>query len=1126
MRMMKYIFYIILPFLSITSLYSQASNFGITYYTSYHGLPHDNIKDILQDKDGFIWIATFNGLMRFDGTNFRSFSSGRDGNSLDGSRIISLYNDADGKVWVGSASRGLNCYNPQQHTFMHFKKDSTTLGLYGNRIVGIKEDEQKRLWVGTNWGVNRLNPNRDTVERLYTGRVTAVNKISKGVVVCVKGKTILYPNNSEDSIVLPQLNYPFYDVIEESENIIWLAGWNTGLIQYDLTKKKVIHQIKSSENNGLEVNNIYQILKDRKGRFWVGTLGGGLYLFNQNTGHFKRVTLLPPNSIDKSSKDYAHIIALMEDRKGNIWVGTGNSGVCKISADEQVFYSDMRLINNPNSLKEGMIRTFCKDNMGNEWIGLKGHGLTLKKDNKFQYDSYKKYTKSGKNNRSPEISAIYKDKSNRVWFGHKEGLSFISYKNNIPVFKNYYNSELGIVSILFQDKQGTIWVGTEEKGLQKITPIGDKLEITQYPYQSKTKGGLHSPWVTTIIEDDKNNLWVGTLGGLHRLDKSNNQFDVFRSLGKGTLSSNTINCVTQTKDGHIWVATVNGLNEAVYHQQTGELEIIRIYTQEDGLPKNEIKAIITDHHDNIWGSTDKGIFRYIKNENRFETFGKRDGVVTNIFARQSVFKDKKTHKIYFGGKNCLVSFNPDDVQYKKDNIKPAIVRLEVDNKNVLPRMNVNGEALLDKTIEYTDSVTFSYKHNSISFIFVGLEAESTDKVHYTYKMNGVDNDWQYAGKRTRATYTSLPREEELTFRVRVSSDGNQWGEEKQLHIYVTPPWWETKVFKAFVFILFAGFLFSAYKYRTYQLKKRQVELERLVDEKTEEICSQNEELIQQSEELQQQRDYLFTANEQITLKNEQITHKNELITSSIKYAKSIQKAILPTQAQCAASFSSSFIIYHPKDIVSGDFYWLVKEGQKTFFACVDCTGHGVPGALMSMIGTSTLNQLVKEKKLTSPKEILDHLDAKIRTILKQEAGSNDDGMDLSLCVLEPSGNQTKIVFAGAKNDLYICKNGEQKITAIKGSRKAIGGTLVSNKVFTEEELLLSNGDMIYLFTDGVLDICNDERKRFGKKRLLSVLEENADKDLNTQHQSLLSIIEDFKGKDGQRDDITVIGLKI
>ncbi|HEY8937261.1 MAG TPA: SpoIIE family protein phosphatase [Cyclobacteriaceae bacterium] len=293
-----------------------------------------------------------------------------------------------------------------------------------------------------------------------------------------------------------------------------------------------------------------------------------------------------------------------------------------------------------------------------------------------------------------------------------------------------------------------------------------------------------------------------------------------------------------------------------------------------------------------------------------------------------------------------------------------------------------------------------------------------------------------------------------------------------------------------------------------QLKKQQHE-----------IKEKNEALTQNMEELRATQEVLSEQKDQLEIQHQKITH-------SIRYAYRIQQSILPSASFMTKMFPEHFITYLPKDIVSGDFYWAIEKDKKKFFSVADCTGHGVPGALMSMVGSTTLNELVNEKNFTDPAQILNNLHESIRAKLSQEESQNHDGMDLGICVMEPGeGDTTRLVFAGAKQTLYVIKNGT--LIELEGDRKSIGGANAGvERNFSNHEVELQKGDALYLTTDGYVDQNNPLRIRFNKKRFKKLISEVYNKNTQEQKQLFEEALADHQQNAEQRDDITVVGVKL
>ncbi|MFC2116043.1 YfiR/HmsC family protein [Bacteroidota bacterium] len=314
-------------------------------------------------------------------------------------------------------------------------------------------------------------------------------------------------------------------------------------------------------------------------------------------------------------------------------------------------------------------------------------------------------------------------------------------------------------------------------------------------------------------------------------------------------------------------------------------------------------------------------------------------------------------------------------------------------------------------------------------------------------------------------------------------------------------------------------------YRAFQIKKR---ANRILREKNRVIQKQKSDIMNQTEEILSQRDAL----QEVNIK---IEKQNKNITDSIYYALTIQQAMLPDLSEIEKLFES-YVIYMPKDIVSGDFYWFSQRVKKRsgerycYFAVVDCTGHGVPGGFLSMIGSRMLNAIVNEHKVDNTDQILESMDKRIRQALNQQKTDNDDGMDVCLCKITQhpgieDDSNVYLSFSGAHRSLFLVRQGKE-LEVIRGDRRTIGGKYFNPNPFTKSELALQKGDRIYLTSDGLMDQHSFEREKFGTKRFINFLNENASLSMEEQKLKLEEAIVGFMKIEKQRDDITIMGIKL
>ncbi len=335
---------------------------------------------------------------------------------------------------------------------------------------------------------------------------------------------------------------------------------------------------------------------------------------------------------------------------------------------------------------------------------------------------------------------------------------------------------------------------------------------------------------------------------------------------------------------------------------------------------------------------------------------------------------------------------------------------------------------------------------------------------------------------------------------------------------------QRKILIGFIAFLLVVIILSAFLARLYFQKKK---ANSLLQQKNAEIFQQKEEIETQANNLNEAFIKIKEVNEKLEEQKTVLKEKNEFVESSIKYASTIQNASLPEQAEIDKHFDN-FIIYLPKDIVSGDFYFFSKVKNSLFFVVSDCTGHGVPGAFMSMIGIRLLNKYINEYKIESPAEILDNLNKDVVKSLKQNENKGHDGMDMIICKFsETDDNKFNLVYAGAKRPLYYHSFEQNDVVKIKGTRKSIGGINQNIETkFIDNNIKISKKDTIYMFSDGLQDQNNIDRKKFGTSRLMNILKNNADKSLDEQNLILLSDLENWQKDTVQRDDITFVALKL
>jgi serine phosphatase RsbU (regulator of sigma subunit) len=771
---------------------------------------------------------------------------------------------------------------------------------------------------------------------------------------------------------------------------------------------------------------------------------------------------------------------------------------------------------------------------------------------------------------------LFYDKQTRgLWLALSDGIAIVEIDTPIRKWDRSSGMEGGIRDIIVhsadKNKPGVIYVATNsgvyflDRGFfRKIATIEDQTwSFLAYTpprdgnplllaagsdgvYQiNRNKAVLIKEVSARILHRSQKNperLYIGSQTGLSSLQYENDQW-----VDNGEIEGFTkhIDNLGEDEEGNLWIGERYGTVSKLQGQ-----EITR-YDASSGLPHLD-HIFFAFLKNEIIFRTKQGHYRFDKlsqqfvPENRFgSNFNLVEDVHGNIWRIGNNFNLEEAHgNIWRRGsgvqKAFEVLFKQTDGTYKKDSISlkrlshiPSINRVFpqesgitwIGANKVLFRYDSNPDidyqkpphTLIRRVTVAKDSTIFfgtevkknrrqipvlPYKNNTLQFEFAAAYFIQPDATQFSHLLEGYDDTWSTWRPETQSQYTNLP-EGCYAFKVKAK---NIYGVESITAKYrfdILPPWYRTFSAYGGYGILFVLILYVGIRINTRRIRAANLRLEDIVQKRTLEIS--------------EQRDH--------------IAEQNEHILSSIEYAERIQQAILPLDEKIKSALPNHFIIYKPKDIVSGDFYWFNQIDDQILLAIVDCTGHGVPGAFMSMIGNTILNETVKEKKITDPALILEHLHMEVRYALKQDAHIHyaQDGMDVCLCCFQPKNK--KIIFAGAKRSLFLVKNdktapGGGELIEIKGDRTSIGGRQKEERrTFTNREIDIQSGDMIYLTSDGFVDQGDPQGKRYGSKRMRLILESIASPNMKEQKDKLLQELTNYQGDAAQRDDITLIGVR-
>ncbi len=1079
---------------SIPALFApkrDLASYNIRYYDSGSGLNSAYITCMYKDSRDKIWFGTNgNGITTFDGSRFQNIGTS---SGFPGDVIRCILEDLEGNIWIGTEGAGIVKYDGTDYTVFNENH-----GISNATILSGLCDKQGNLWFGTN-GSGVIKYDGQSFEFLNT---------SCGL---------------PDDFILGFCN-------DKGNNGVWIStgkGFsflqNNHIVNYSLKGKDFI-------------NAVFAIESDNRGRVWIGTYNQGLYLMHN--AMIYRVNKLVSSSVTK--------IKNISDNE--IWVGTSDGGAVSFSEDtvnEHRFY--LQAYSKAEGLTSNHVTDICMGNQGDVWMTTFGGGVSVLCKNDF----YKFPFPDNLENIFPQDLMFRKNGD--VWITTSSQGLFIKKGDSLhhltPDCGMYYNNP----SALCEDDSGNVWIGIDGAGMLKFTG--------EYFYFYSAKIGMKGLVVKDLHFDSKNRLWVATQdSGVFCLN--NNSFAQF-SVGNGFLCSNYVRTIYEQKNGNIWFCTAGGGitrfdGESIIH-----------FTEKEGLPGNDITDIHEDSKGNLWIATaGVGVARLSKSEIlRFSDgltsnyirsvvpvstdsilLGTERGIAVLKFSESEI--NNSGFRIYsFLGQQGLSSeyINTRGIHIDNEGNLWALTATGIDIKkspekseNNLPVVNITECFINNRKINFhsnrdwngvewdkalafynvPENMKLEHFNNSIYFHFSSGISFFNKSLEYSYLLVGYDDDWSLPVSSPFAEYKELPFGE-YEFKVRVRLENGEWSSPDIFSFYIYPPWWHTWWARLLYSLLAIIFLFSMIRWRTASLKKRQSELEKEISMATMEIRKQRDEVEQQKEIIE-------------------FAHSD--IKSSILYAKRIQNAILPSSKIMNAILSESFVLYLPKDIVAGDFYWLEHKDNQILFAAADCTGHGVPGAMVSVVCNNALNRAVREFGLTDPGKILD----KTREIVISEFDKSEDdvkdGMDISLCSLTSSppsevlGEVVKLQWAGANNPLWIISpfRTHWPESWIKGNGWAEArpdkqpiGKYSSPQPFTNYSIDLQKGDTIYIFTDGFQDQFGGEKgKKYKAARLKSFLISIVHQPMEVQRELLLKEFEQWRDKTEQIDDVCIIGVRL
>ncbi|MFT6758990.1 MAG: ligand-binding sensor domain-containing protein [Psychroserpens sp.] len=1005
-------------------------------------------------------------------------------------------------------------------------------GIAGIQVNEIAQDQQGYLWIATNTGVSRFDGKTFTN---YHEKEGLGENICSTIFCDKQGKVWVGHQSAGVSVISSSsietisetdglANNEVHDIFQASDDKIWIATFG-GVSVSDGESWKSITKV-----DGLASNNIQAITQDADGKMWLGTYGAGINMLADSTvEHLHQGNGLVNNYITNfSHTENETLIGTL----GGLSSWNGNSFTEIAGAD---------------ALSNNQVNDLAVNSKSDIWLGtfigvnrLSTNGpLALSEVNGLPDN---------------EIHAVFIDTEDNVWFGTNSGLIRIK---NLAFEHHFSTEELDVYpSSLFVDSKEQLWAGNEAGG---VLSYDGKRFVSAFEDPD-----INDHQISSIAEDSNGNLWFGTMdfGGLFQWDGE--RFYIYSD--EFGLADNNINCLVTADDGILYIGTPNGLstfdgmafqtvflsdnfasNHVTALEKTADGEILigaedgSVFKYSNGeaikLDQPQISYRVTDiaysdfgvafgvKDDGVWVDRN-GTLTHISEKNGLTSsvrslifhnkqlfIGTGNGVEQIVFEADSFRIEKygRTHGFLGGSckKATMLSFG-DDIFIGTEKGIVILNPEELKPDVTAPKTALTGLQLSYETVDWNElgynieqgglpsNLSLSYTDNNLRFFFSGINHSYPEQVTYKWKLEGYEADWTPYSNEIKASYPSLSPGNYTFKLIACNSNGICSAEPIEYSFSISPPFWKTWWFLTLVIIAVILGTYFYVKQREQRLLEEKEILESTVEERTKELREQKE----------------------------IVEHQNQHITESIEYASNIQKAILPSEEEMNSAFNEHLVFYRPKEAVGGDFYWTYHEKGISWAAAVDCTGHGVSGAFMSMIGSDLLNQIIIEKKIKEPALVLQEMDKGIKLAFAQSAKEfeSDQGMDVTLVRIDRKKNS--LLFAGAQRPLFIFIDGE--LTEIEGDRFSISSADETFKTFTNHEVSYTNNSVAYLFSDGITDQFGGPKgKKFMVRRVRQFLVENHSNDMENQHTSLIKTFDDWRGEDNnQIDDVMLMAIRL
>jgi len=1044
----------------------------------------------------FVCLFLSSGVSRSQAYRFRNYGIE---NNLPGEVVYTLNQDQSGYLWVGTAE-GLSRFDGFDFYKVQFPDSSA------ERYTTVShKDKNGRLWFGCNDGTLFYAEGSELKQVSLSGSsgtgFSSILEGPDGYIYAIAQRNPLFRINAAKPAEVSS-------IMQESDPNMFAACFTTGGNLLIGTQENLLICKLSGDSlvtteivEGFDYSRITAISKlTENDSFLIGTDGSGIYKFNPGDGSNQ-----PSRFIGYPGLEFLAIKSVFRDSGNSLWAtawGTGLVNLQFVPGSDSI--AVVRFLTGESGLAGENPTTVFQDSEENIWIGFNGDGLSM-----LSTDSFEFYAPGEGGNPN---NIIFVGKLNEDYIlGTPSGFYVYDIAERKPKSFVLFSKRTGQseISSYFIDNENNIWIGTKGSGLFLRNGKGT---ISQF-YRSGDTGADY----INNIEIDGDKIWLSTLNGVNIVSRNSRSLLMNYRMDTG-LPHNSINQILVSEDGSGYVATEsdrlcridpdsgivysggvmygNLLNKilGIARDSKGDIwaatqgngvfecmkDSVNSLSTLNGLLSNYTYSILADREDNIWIGHERGFSRYNPQSGITKVYG--TDFAKGGSCNQNGMYESPDGKIFIGTTEGLIIY--DGSRDKRLNLPPA--------------NNINFITINDEVYPYRKSYSLPYKKRyTVTVSYAGIYFTDPEKVYFSTFLENYDDDWTEESSSREVTYNLSDGKYRFNL-ISVNDDGLTQKDPLSFELNIKRPFWRAWWFILSLIVLAAAIVVVIVRQREKAQKKIQEYLEKELEARTRVVMKQKAEI-----ELQ-----------------------NLEITDSINYAKRIQSSILPDINRLKEHFEDAFIMLYPRDIVSGDFYWFDRlDNDRFILVCADSTGHGVPGAFMSMIGSTLLQDIVTRQRISKPSEILTMLDKQIFATLNQnlEVGVSNDGMDIVVCEFTLKNRHVR--FASAMRPVIIVMGGETYY--IKGNRASVGGQTVAEKYFDDQEYYLNNGDMVYIFSDGLPDqFGGPDGKKMKIARLKTLIGELSGWPVSRQEEEFTKFFKEWKGNYEQVDDVLFMGVKI